>query len=466
MEVPLEWRLRPWEAEAHGIQSGTITSLRAVPPPASSPLPQLRPNALARLPNTNPVLFSPGDPRGNHGLQRSLSIERDKIIAHHSPLPTPQRTPASNRGQPRSPLSGKTTSPTPTKFKHAKTFSATGWSPADRKAKMRQFLGLNPKEELYSEYDFHRIQTYSTGLPPRQFHKPDVAEPEEGPEGLTAFRLFMMEFRNMWNQDHPELSDSLLLQREKGKEGLPMVSDHILLERRAVIEKACTGAWGSLAHDKKMRYEERAAEISAPTPLTIEEQLAQANHSWDDMNRAREWFRDHAENHIEELKTKLANLDGDMHEMINESQNLGSHMSDEYLPSHLRCRTAPDPTAEEKLAQEEAQAASEINTVLRSVSLPDSEDKRKASQSHVIWGGGEIQGGPHVEMRTRSRKKARRSSLDLSDRSWHFKSQTSLGNERIKVRRSSIDTPSPESVKKHEDRKDSKEPKKNPVPFK
>jgi len=449
----LEWRLRPWEAEAHGIKSGSIKSLRRLPNKNGAyPMPSINPpKALSKLPNTNPILYPPGDPRGSHGLQKSISTQRDHILveakwkAHTDGTPSsktlPPLSPESNTSPGLSPKTGPRRSP---KLKHAKTSALD--AQALRKAKTRAFLGLSPKEEIYSEYDFHRIQSYSAGVAPRQFHKPNVGEPEVDLSTLDALRLFKLEFRHHHNHENPESSDSFDAQNKRVLEdGIPMVSDAILVERRAAIEKLAEKEWLKLTRAEKDIYEEKAKELSEPAPLTVEEQLAKASYTWEEMNESRDWFHGKSHDQVRELKTKLANLDNDMTGLTNVSKNIGSIVVDDYVPGGSPVKKPPpEPTEEERQAMEDAQTVKEINAIMRQVSSVDASKGRPKTQGNVkIWGGGGEEDPRHVEMRPRTTKKARRSSLDIGDRSWQFKSRTSLGNLGVKVRRSSVDSPDP-----------------------
>jgi len=442
-DMPLEWRLRPWEAEAHGIVSGSIPSLRSLRQTSSTLHPP--PLELAKFPDTAPVLYPPGDPRGSWKIQRTIADERKRIIAEAiAKLPEPppvhlSSTHSSPMLQARSPKTSPSLSPT----------LSPKLGPANSKS--RRVIKLQHKKKkknLFSEYDFFKIQSEAAGIPPRQFYEPDLAEPELNAAngGFTAFDLFKLEFRAMWNEERPELADNVHEVRDKEKRHMPKASPYLLAERRAAILKAATKAWDELAPEEKTPFETRAKVMSEPRAPTVGEQLAAAPFSWGEMNESRQWFFHGAEPQIEKLKTKLADLDNDLMKMNHVARNIGSIVIDDYMPDDpngmgrsrkkLTLPVEEELTPEQLRELEEANDAKELNDALRK--MPPRDPLRKKGETFKVWNGDNSE---TIQMKERKKsRKGRRSSLDLKDSTWQYKAQTSLAQVGIKVRRASADT--------------------------
>jgi len=448
-DVPLARRLQPWQAEAKGIKDGTIASLR--PRKRRTPSINTQSAASPQLPDTNPILYPPGDPRGGYAIQKSMEDQRRAILLEAirntqlEPLEDPPTPPPAELSPPTSPPVAGTSSPvyglSPTMGPVTSPKSPPSRFSADDK--LRQTLGLPPRIRLASEYDFYKVQAETAGIAPRQFYHPDVQEPFVDPASLTGFSLFKLEFRAMWNKEHPELSDSIYTQQDKAKQNLPLVSPHLLAARRQQIGKAAAKEWEALSGEEQAPFEQRATEMAEPRPPTVAEQLSNTNYTWSEMNSSREWFFNGAEPQIETLKSKLAVLDQELTTMTMDSRNIAALVIDDYIPGHVAKtkKKQPEESQHQKRQKEieEEEEAKLIRDLNNSIRNPVQKQKEKIKKV-AIWQGA---AGDHIEMlRKKKPKGVRRSSLSVCDPTWQFKHQTSMFNAGVKAsgkRRSSVE---------------------------
>jgi len=284
---------------------------------------------------------------------------------------------------------------------------------------------VDKEHDLMSQYDLYHAQAVADGT---KLPTDSTVFNKDGKQKVSGYDVFALDFRDHWNQEHPELADCQPLL--KNEWDLP-VSEELLHSRRMRISTAAQEDWAAMDNEAKALFNVRADVLNQPPVPTVEQLINSSNFSWDELNQAHSWFNSkECRDQFRAQRMQLSSLETELYGVRLMAKNAECSVVDSFNPE-LDEPVSGRPERPDTATNTEAKKASglqddidNLNQVLKQRREPNKSAKNEVSS---VFMGSDSQ--PEI-MKTKKLQQGRRTSLSITDLQW--KSMSSLDQAGVK----------------------------------